>query len=289
MKKELIFVIVLLLFRFQNSYSQSEGPRDAMSSSYSAFGCLACPGGEWQNFSNVSHADHLYASCGLSTYPMCFQTTCYYSRILFATHFGFAIPSAAVIRGVTADVLRLSDAVNGVSDSMVSLYLGSPIGINHASPVFWTLNPMIVTYGDSADTWGYPLTADSVNSTQFGLALMAMNKNFAATFNIASVDHIQMTVYYSTGTGIESQTRTLQTFGLKYDKDNSTLNLFSADEQKINSLRVVNALGNEIFSSADMMVSKGSQQISFPNISMGIYFAVITTNGKTIVKKFAVE
>jgi len=288
MRKKITFLLAFLLFQTAISFSQSEGPRDAMSAIYSAFGCLACPGGNWQNLTNISQPDHLTADVVLTAYPMCFQSTCYYSRILYAYDFGFTIPAGATILGVTADVMRNSTSASGIVDSAVTLYTGEPVGSNHASAALWTLNTAIITYGDSTDTWNYTLTADSVNNPQFGLAVLVMDKSLSATFVTASVDHITMTVYYSTGTGIASQTRS-STFNIRYNKSQSALELFFPVQQEINAVKVFDAIGNNIFTTLSFDNSKGKQSIEMPFLRQGIYVAAIETGGKTITRKFFVE
>lgn len=259
-----------------------------MSASYSAAGCLACPGSDWNNFQYVSFPDHLYAESGLASYPQCFQATCFYSRILYSFDFGFSIPQGATIMGVSAQVLRMSTAPADVTDSLVQLYTGSPVGTNHASTTNWTPNPMSVIYGDSTDTWGYNLTPDTVNSSQFGLAVMAVNRNMVGLITTAAVDHIEMTVYYNTGTGILTQTKSSSVLGIHYDASASILELFPR-EGKLNSVKIIDSKGIELFH-ANFYEATGERiGLDIPRIDRGIYFVIADISGRIISNRFVAE
>lgn len=287
MKKNTILIIALLISSL-SCYSQSQGPFNPMSATYSAAGCLACPGSDWNNFQNISLPDHQYAESGLASYPQCFQATCYYSRILFAFDFGFSIPQGSTILGVSAQVLCMSTAPTDVTDSLVQLYTGSPVGINHASTVNWTPNPMTVGYGDSADTWGYILTPDTVNSTQFGLAVMAVNRNMAGLITTASVDHIEMTIYYSTGTGIQTQTHSSNNFSVYYDASSSNLDVFTGKE-KIKNFRIIDDNGKEIYENDFQPASSEITRVRIPHLTNGIYMVLAELDGKLTYHRFIVE
>lgn len=287
MKRSFILLTALLISS-GSCFSQSQGPFNPMSASYSAAGCLACPGSDWNNFQNVSFPDHQYAESGLAAYPQCFQATCYYSRILYAFDFGFSIPQGATIMGVSAQVLRMSTAPTDVTDSLIQLYTGSPVGTNHASTTNWTPNPVSVIYGDSTDTWGYNLTPDSVNSSQFGLAVMAINRNMAGLITTASVDHIEMTVYYNTGTGIQMQTKSSSEFGIHYDASASILELF-AREGKLNSVKIIDSKGIEFFQTNFHQATGERISLNIPRIGGGIYFVIADFDGRIVSTHFIVE
>lgn len=289
MKKE-----ILLLFLFVQCTSgflaaQSQGPHDPNTAIYSAFGCLACPGSEWQNLTHITHLDFQYVDVALAPYPMCFQTSCYYSRTLFAFDYGFSIPSGATILGVTAEITRKAGVAVGVSDSLVSLYTGSAVGTNHASTMYWPVNTSPTTYGDSLDTWGWMLTPDTVNSMQFGLALIVMNKGLNTTITPASVDNINMTIFYSTSTGIASQTKSARMFSLQYHKESSVLSLQFWGMTGYGTAKVIDIVGHEIYSGQTTIVSNERMEIELPKLKQGIYFAIVTDNGKYLARKFVVE
>src|SRR5258705_9274952 len=151
MKTLFLFFIVLLS---SNVFGQSQGPNSPITASYSAIGCLACPGAEWDNYTNITMADGAYADVSLNAFPNCFQTTCYYSRYLMASNFGFTIPASATITGVKAEILRMTSTSPNVKDTIVQIFTSGNFGTNHADSTAWTPSPVNITYGDSMDVWG---------------------------------------------------------------------------------------------------------------------------------------
>lgn len=282
--------LVLMLSQYTVIVSaQSQGPGNPSSFSYSYIGCLSCPGAEWQNMPNISVADNMYSDVQLASFPQCFQSSCYYSRYLYAFNFGFTIPQNAVITGVEAQVLRKSSSGTGVTDSLVQLFTGMPVGSNHAFSLNWTPNPMSVTYGSSTDIWNYTLAPDTINSSLFGLSLMVLSKNFTTLFTTASIDHISITVYYNPGTGILSQTRNAKQISLNYRKDNNVLTVFNPAQSKINSIKIADCSGRTIVPSSQTFTKGTTQKIILPHLNPGIYFSSILFDGFLFRKKFIVE
>jgi Tfp pilus assembly protein PilX len=116
---------------------------------------------------------------------------------LDATSFGFSIPANAAITGISASVERGASTSGYVGD--VDVYLlknGSTTGItDHATTPDWNSTDAVRTYGSSNDTWGTTWTPANVNASNFGLRFKVDSD---APANVtASVDHIQLTVYYS--------------------------------------------------------------------------------------------
>jgi Tfp pilus assembly protein PilX len=118
------------------------------------------------------------------------------SANLDATSFGLTIPANAQLTGITASVERGASSSNYIGD--VDVYLlknGSPVGTDHATTPDWGSADAIRTYGTTTDLWGTTWTPADVNASNFGLRLKVDND---APGNItASVDHVQLTVYYS--------------------------------------------------------------------------------------------
>jgi len=262
------------------------GPRNPLAESYSAFGCLACPGGEWTDLVYLRDSDNQCTKVLLAGQPNCFQTVCYYSRTLYAYDFGFTIPAGSIIDGVKAHMIRLSSISLSIKDTVVKLFTGSPVGTNHADTTFWTQFPITITYGASNDTWGYTLTPDSVNSTQFGMAVQAVNRNAMGLSVSASVDNILMTVYYTLGTGIFSQTRSSGHPSVYFNEANNSLKVFSANEN-IQSVTVLDATGKKIIEAGVVMPNEFTT-IDLPFLSQGIYFAVLRTNDNVFTEKIIV-
>src|ERR1041385_850093 len=121
MKKSLclLFVGIPMLVSAQ-SLTQSPGTAATIPSP----ACLSCAGSIWNNETNVSAADGLPADIDLMQNPTCFQSTCFYSRTLASSNFGFSIPGTATILGIQVDILRKAPAINTVVDTIVQLRKG---------------------------------------------------------------------------------------------------------------------------------------------------------------------
>jgi len=228
-------------------------------------------------------ADGMYTDASLNSFPNCFQTSCYYSRYLMASNFGFTIPSTATITGVLAEIIRLSSTSPDVKDSIVEIFTPGNFGTNHASPLLWTPSTTVITYGDSMDVWGLVLTPDSVNQISFGFRIMIRNGSPTIAFTPSSVDHIQMTVYYTLPTGTFSQTRMVNDFMLY---PNPASNQFTISDLRftIVGVEIYSLTGEKILS--QQQTTNNKQQIDISSLSPGIYFAVIDTGKEKIKRKF---
>lgn len=116
------------------------------------------------------------------------------SNYLKATNFKFAIPLDATITGVTVNVERSSNTLNGTRDSSVRLVKGGVIsGDNKASASIWPTADSMATYGTSTDLWGLGLTPADVNLSAFGIVIAAV-ADLASTLQI---DYLTMTIDYT--------------------------------------------------------------------------------------------
>lgn len=288
MKKNLLLLFIAFVAVSYVS-GQSEGPNSPATASYSAIGCLACPGAEWSSWNDIMTADGAYAEVGLNAFPNCFQTMCFYSRYLMASNFGFTIPGSATIDGVKAEILRMSSTSPNVKDTIVQIMTTGNYGTNHADPSAWTPSPLNIAYGDSTDVWGLTLTPDSVNHVDFGFRIMIRNGSPVVTFAPSSVDHIQMTVYYTLPTGTFSQTRTAGEFVLS---PNPATNQFAIYDVRstISKIEIYNLFGEKVFPSPLSPLffrrGDGGEVIDVSSLSPGIYFAVIDTGKEKITRKF---
>ena len=214
----IIFITICFAGLEQSQGQFSQGPSNSSFITEEFAGCLACPGSSWSSPSDAVAPDGLFAATQLSAYPTCFQGTCYYSRGLMAQQFGFSIPSSAVITGVKAEVLRKAGAAN-IGDSTIRLLInGNAAGQSKALAGNWPLAPAYVTYGDSLSTWGLTLTPALVNDSAFGIRIQPLNKSLGvATFITAYVDHVQLTVYYTTTSGVNEHQVSSSLFQGWYD------------------------------------------------------------------------
>lgn len=143
---------------------------------------------QWYNINRILAHDGSTADATVTCRPgyNC-QGTSYY---LVASGFGFNIPSNATVLGIQVDIYKY--AQNGVSDLVVEL----PASVNRASSSVWPLTETLTSYGGSNDTWGRSWTPSDINASSFGVSLRVMGHNQQLD-NIAHVDYIDITVYYS--------------------------------------------------------------------------------------------
>ena len=281
MKKNLLFLVIVIA-SCSSIFAQSQGPNSPAAATYSAIGCLSCPGAEWNNWNNILAADGMTADVSLNAFPNCFQTSCFYSRYLMASNFGFTIPSTATIEGIKAEIIRMSSSSPNVKDTIVQIFTSGNFGSNHADTSAWTPSPLTITYGDSLDAWGLSLTPDSVNNTGFGFRIMIRNGHPIVTFAPSSVDHIQITVYYTISTGTFSQTKSAGEYAIFPNPVFNELRIKNAGS-RILDIEIFNLYGEKIYS---RQTAVDKQALNISSLSPGIYLAVINTGTEKIAQKF---
>jgi hypothetical protein len=122
-----------------------------------------------------------------------------YSQYLQGTQYGFNVPLDTEIVGIEVNINRSSNGNNpSIEDNVVRLLNGGVIvGDNKANLVAWPTTLTMVTYGGPTDLWGADWTPTDINSLDFGVTLAVNNTNNGNQGRIATVDSIQVTVYYS--------------------------------------------------------------------------------------------
>jgi hypothetical protein len=108
--------------------------------------------------------------------------------------FGFSIPSAAIILGVTVTASLMSQSNTAGYLSQVALYYeNAPLGTikNPNTPFTTTMTPQ--TYGSAGGSWGAALTPAIVNDPSFGFAMAATCDNT----RVFITSPFQITVYYT--------------------------------------------------------------------------------------------
>jgi hypothetical protein len=146
----------------------------------------------WTNASNVLTAsDGTYATDG-----GLFNNSTQY---LHVTNFGFAIPTSAIILGVTARLRKFggnSSNPNIVDHTIQLISGGSRSGSNKADTTTkWQLNsPKTVDYGGATDLWGLMLTPTIINASNFGIAVRAQDPTFGS--DTPRVCYVQLDIAY---------------------------------------------------------------------------------------------
>lgn len=284
MKK--ILLSALFLFFFYSLNAQQQGPNNPSFASYEYAGCLSCPGSEWINPANVFLADNQFAAVQPAYYPMCFQTVCYYTRGLIAQNFGFNVPANAAITGIKAEVLRTADFNTVISDTIVKLMSGgAAIGSNKAIATQWSNTLTTAAYGDSTDLWGVAWTPSMINASDFGLMFKILNKS--ANQPTASVDHIQITVYYTSSSSVNEISYSSDYMIVKPVDGWIDVSCFSKSNSEF-TLQVFNVLGLVMFEETELRAQKNFR-ISTTAFPEGTYFVRMLAGENAVTRKVLVR
>lgn len=123
------------------------------------------------------------------------------SSLLKLTGFGFSIPSNAEITGINVTVKRKANAstsTNNVTDYTIRLIKNGLVqGDNKAATNTRHLTGFLTkSYGNALDKWGLALTPNDVNANDFGIAFGVRGRVTTMASINATVDSINMTVFY---------------------------------------------------------------------------------------------
>lgn len=275
------------------AFSQQQGPNNPSSATtVPNSSCLSCPGNTWSQETNVFLADNNSSFTVLYAYPNCFQTNCYYSRYLYSSDFNFNVPLNATILGVQAEVNRNPGNPNVILDSTVKLFDGvSMIGTNEAGLLTWPNGFNYAVYGGSASLWGATLTPAIINGAGFGLYFKPYNSSTNVIATVA-VDHVRMTVWYSTPTGISNQTAVASDFQAGINRlENKLWFVFSARENSKMDISISDLTGKALWSANGISLPSGKnkQEFSIPSLNSGIYFVRMQSGSLVRTQKVAVE
>ncbi len=121
-----------------------------------------------------------------------------------ALNFGFSIPTTATINGIVLGLERSASAQNngGVVDAGVRLVKGGTIQTTDKSTAtVWSTAELYEDHGTSSDLWGTTWSPSDINASNFGAAISAKKVSSAGNAITARIDHIRITVYYTTVDG----------------------------------------------------------------------------------------
>lgn len=145
----------------------------------------------WTNPARAVASDGSYATAAVD------GTT---TRYLQCTGYGFAIPAAATITGITVNVERRSSSVanGGSQDAAMRIVKAGVIGTtDRSTATIYTTADVIEAHGGVADLWGDTWTAADINAATFGAAFAATKASAAGGGHTISVDHVQVTITYT--------------------------------------------------------------------------------------------
>lgn len=140
----------------------------------------------WTSASNAQISDNSYATAVLLLGQI--------SNYLKITNYGFNIPPDATITGITVNVERSSNTLNGTHDSSVKLTIsGAVTGNDKANTgLEWPTSDTVATYGSATDLWGGAWTPSLINNSTFGVEVASV----ADLANTAQIDYVSITVDY---------------------------------------------------------------------------------------------
>jgi len=187
MKKILLPLITVLILLVTSSFilAQSDGPNYPSTGSSISIGGNA----DWLTPTNILSDDASYSTSDIGKNKS--------SDYLTGTNFGFAIPGTATITGVIVEIDRYGGTTD-ISDNVLYLTKDGNITTgtdNGNTGVAWPTTATTATYGGSSDLWGTTWTPAEINSTNFGVMLMAQNTG--STSITAYVDFIRVTIHYT--------------------------------------------------------------------------------------------
>ncbi len=197
MKKIILLILLLNCFYKTTLYAQciTQGPNNG-----TLFSGAVLPGDQpWVNAGSAKLSDGSYATSGfvltlLSTSP---------TKYLSASGFNFTIPPNGIIKGIQLDIQRLSGGINLLSkieDNSVRIMKGGVfVGTDKASNNYWPIfNSAYETYGGPNDLWGTTWTPADINAPGFGAAISARLTGLLMLLPSTNIDHIRITINYST-------------------------------------------------------------------------------------------
>jgi hypothetical protein len=186
----LIIVIIsgIKLFNATEAKAADTGAQSASSAATSGGS-----GRSWSNTSNIFSSNNSDATVSLTS-----SGSNRRSEYLEATGFGFSIPVGSTIDGIEVSVEKSASSSSSIRDRDVYLTKdgSNNVGDDYAESVDWSTSDATTIYGGAADLWGTTWTAAEINSSNFGLLFKCRNR--AGGSRTASIDHISITVYYTT-------------------------------------------------------------------------------------------
>jgi uncharacterized protein DUF6701 len=166
--------------------SETQSPAAGACTNQAGIGSVA-----WANTGNAVSSNNSYATATVD------GSTTNYLRCL---SYGFNIPAGATILGIEVNVERKSSRTQngGSEDAAMRLVKGGTIQTtDRSSGTTYTTGDVVETHGSPTDLWGTTWAAAEINAANFGAAFAATKANGGGNSHAISVDHIQITVYYS--------------------------------------------------------------------------------------------
>ena len=236
---------------------------------------------QWSDMGNAQTSDDVYATVDISGCSLAA------SNYLKVTNFNFSIPGTAVIEGIKVEIEMSKGsgasaicAVSGtgiahdMEDAVVSLVKGGTVsGANLALHTPLAARDEYRTYGDCNTLWTNTWTPSDINASSFGVVI-AFENELEAGPAIVNIDHVLITVCYSTANGLDKFSGSdIQV--TVYPNPTSGQFRISGSKLNFTSLDIYNVFGEKVHHST---ISNPESQTIDPNLPNGIYFLDIKTN-----------
>lgn len=233
-----------------------------------------------------------------------FLTSGQYSDYLYASGFGFSLPTGSAVTGIQVDIER-NDNSGKIKDNIVKLVIGGSItGKDKAVNAAWPSTDKIKSYGGATDVWGTGITYSDVNNSQFGVAISVIRTNGAGS-NIGYIDHIKITVSYTTPLPVEliqfdatqNNNSVVMNWSTATEINNDHFDVErSADGYHFESIGTIAGAGNSVLTNyynfVDLYPNQGAnyyrlKQVDFDGTSVYSYvIAVEIGNSSSIISIF---
>lgn len=118
------------------------------------------------------------------------------SHYLFATSFGFSIPSDSSVQGIRVAVGHLANVATLRDSAVKLLKAGVVTGSSEALGTAWPELFASTNYGGASDLWASTWTPSEVNAGGFGVGFAAVNTD-AIVPGIATAQDISIQVDYA--------------------------------------------------------------------------------------------
>ena len=146
----------------------------------------------WNNPNNAKVSDNSDATASMTS-----EATSHYLK---ATNFGFTIPVGATIDGIIVEIERAygTTTTGKIRDSEIKIVKadGSISTTNLSTATELPSSDTYKDYGGPTNLWGETWSAENINHANFGVAIAVEEYN--ADSRQANVDHIRITIYYTT-------------------------------------------------------------------------------------------
>ncbi|MDO9268958.1 MAG: hypothetical protein Q7T96_07595 [Methylobacter sp.] len=144
----------------------------------------------WSTLTGPVTSDNAYATASVDDNQI--------TNYLKCTGYGLAIPTNAIIEGITVGVERFANNTN-LQDAAMRIVKGGVIGATDRSKAGLYPNADPNTYDDHGgvtELWGETWTPADINSANFGVALASQKSNNTGGSRTISVDHMAISVAY---------------------------------------------------------------------------------------------